>query len=417
MSEHVAAAPVIEVAPVPPPQPTKSRLLRWGGKLLRDLVAVLLWAYVITKLFIYDIDVYAVDHYVPDAKWVVTYKFFVYIGIWAALFLIFNRNRILFWSAYVAFFPLILVLWKVPYTLFRNRSWMIAFSLVDWLLAMIRGLRYRFIASALYLIAIASALSTSNRLLLWSASCALFILLLLIYAFSILHIYRPTSLYHLSKSLITTVSENFLKNCRIEEEMRNVPVARLNEQQLVKWKSNLGMYVIFSRSCLFAANKVRDYQNSALSMISSMVTIFNLIFVTTLTFAIINVALYKISPSFFDTQGIPSLFVFVYYSFNSIIFSSIRELVPIVPVSQVASMAERLCALFLIVIFVSLVLNVKSQRFSRQLDGVIESLESEGRRTEGFFRSEFNVQTAEDAIAELTRLEYNFIRFIVFLSR
>ena len=47
---------------------------------LRELLAVLFWLYAVLKLFISDIDAWIVDKYIPNASWIVTYKFFILLG-------------------------------------------------------------------------------------------------------------------------------------------------------------------------------------------------------------------------------------------------------------------------------------------------------------------------------------------------
>src|SRR5258707_10132299 len=112
MQERVTAPPPVEGSPTPPSQERfSSKIFRWLGRLIRELVALFLWLYVITKLFVYDLDVYVVDHYAPGARWIIDFKFFIIIGIWAACFILFRRNRILLWSTYVIFYPLVILLW------------------------------------------------------------------------------------------------------------------------------------------------------------------------------------------------------------------------------------------------------------------------------------------------------------------
>jgi hypothetical protein len=112
----------------------------------------------------------------------------------------------------------------------------------------------------------------------------------------------------------------------------------------------------------------------------------------------------------------PSLFTFFYYSFNTFLFNSIKELVPTSMVSQAASMLEGFLALFLIGLFISLVLPFRTQRYTTELTEAIRTIESEGASIENFIRSEYKVATVDAAILHLQKLEANLTSLLLFLS-
>ena len=136
------------------------------------------------------------------------------------------------------------------------------------------------------------------------------------------------------------------------------------------------------------------------------------------SFAAINLALYKIDPGLFDVS-IPQagFFIFFYYSFNNLLFNSIREITPILPISQAVSMLEFFLAFFLVVIFVSIILSVRGQRYSEELNQAIDRIEKEGAAMESFIRSEYSVGGIDDAIHELERVKASFISFIFKISK
>ena len=71
-------------------------------------------------------------------------------------------------------------------------------------------------------------------------------------------------------------------------------------------------------------------------------------------------------------------FTFFYYSFNNLLFNSIQEIVAVMPMSQMISMIESMFALILVAIFISLILSVKSQRLTDELNQAINNLEKQG---------------------------------------
>lgn len=169
--------------------------------------------------------------------------------------------------------------------------------------------------------------------------------------------------------------------------------------------TNLQTSVLFNRVCLFAAKKLRDYQNSGLNVVSYVLTILLLVALTIFSFAAINFGLYKIDPGMFAVAGIPNFFTFFYYSFNNLLFNSIQEITPVTPISQSVSMIESFFALFLVAIFISLLLSVRSQRHADELNEVIKGIEEQGTDMEGFIKDEYRINSIEDAMAELDKLK------------
>jgi hypothetical protein len=94
------------------------------------------------------------------------------------------------------------------------------------------------------------------------------------------------------------------------------------------------------------------------------------------------------------------------------LFNSIPEIIAKTPVSQVASMIESLFALFLIGILVSLVLSVRSQRETDELNEAIKDLTEEGIRVEGHLKDKYRLGNIEEAMQALQKLHSFFIGFI-----
>jgi hypothetical protein len=80
-------------------------------------------------------------------------------------------------------------------------------------------------------------------------------------------------------------------------------------------------------------------------------------------------------------------------------------------------MMEKFLGLFLIAIFAASVVTVRSQRYSDQLNLVINGLEEDGRVMESFIRDEYRIDSIDLALAELDRLEASLRRLLHFLSR
>ena len=107
---------------------SENKILRLFLNLIREVLAILFWGYVITKLFIFDFDIFLINNYFPDYAWLITYKFFIITAIFSTIWLFTKNIHILLWTLYIFFYPIILVFWKVPHFLLKNQSWNLIFN-------------------------------------------------------------------------------------------------------------------------------------------------------------------------------------------------------------------------------------------------------------------------------------------------
>jgi hypothetical protein len=152
-------------------------------------------------------------------------------------------------------------------------------------------------------------------------------------------------------------------------------------------------------------------------MASSILVLLGTIAGTVVTFATINFAIFKINPTYFDILSDSGFFKFFYYSFNTFLFNSVKEVVPIHAVSQSVSMFESALALVLIAILINLFISVKAQRTADEIGKIITLFEDEGAKMETFIKDEYRIATVEDAVAELETLQTGMIKLIGFLTR
>ncbi len=385
-------------------------------KIIREIIAVVFWLYVLLKVFIFDIDVFLIVRFIPEYTWLLTLKFFILIGVVAIVWLITKNKVILSWALYIFFYPVIILFWKIPFFVFKQRSWTFAFALINAVISFFKSIKYNFISLTVFLVALAIIFSASNEKLLWSATIMLLAFILLTYIHRFLLVFKPSSVFQMHRKIFSGIRKHGASSFALDKNIKNLSVKNLNQAQLEKWTTNLQISVLFNRICLFTAKKLRDYQNSRLNVISYVLTVLLLIVLTIFSFAAINYGFYKIDSNLFNLSSGPSFFTFFYYSFNNLIFNSIQEVTPIMPVSQAIFMIESFFALFLVAIFVSLLLSVRSQKHLEELNEVVRGIEEEGKSMESFIKSEYKMNSIDDAITELEKLKAGLISLIYKIS-
>jgi hypothetical protein len=395
-------------------QPTKKDKGTVGHLLavIKEIVAVLFWIYVLTKLFVFDIDVFLIDKFLPGYAWLLNFKFFILIGTVAVIWLLTKNKHILLWSLYIFFYPAVIIFWKIPSFIFKMRSWIFAFAFFNAVISFFKSIKYNFVTAAFFLVSLAIIFGFSNERLLWPAIAAVFVILSMIYIHRFILVFKPSSIFQMYIRIVSGIRKRGVSLFALDESIKTMPVTSLDQKQLEKWTSNLQTSVLFNRVCLFAAKKLRDYQNIGLNIVSYVLTILLLLGLTIFSFAAINLGLFKIKSTVFGYLTRPTFFTFFYYSFNNLLFNSIQEIVPTMAVSQIVSMIESFFALFLVVIFVSLLLSVRGERHLEELNEVIEGIEEQGREMESFIRDEYKISSIEDAMAELEKVKAGLIKFI-----
>ncbi|MCK5641890.1 MAG: hypothetical protein KAJ19_13890 [Gammaproteobacteria bacterium] len=384
---------------------------------IRELVAVLFWLYTFFKLFVFDIDLYLVDKFFPNYIWLLSFKFFIIIGVIATVWLVTKNKYILIWTLYILFYPFIIFLFKLPYFIFKQKSWVLAFALINAVISFFKSIKYNFITSAIYLIALCIIIKFNNTFLLWFSVIALLVILVATYLHRFIQIFKPSTIFQIYSKMVTMLRQAPNKLFPpLEDELKNLPTKEMDNQQLEKWTQNLQTSILFHRGCYFIAKKLKDYQNSKYNIITYVINWLLLIFITVLTFSAINYGLFKINNDLFNITVEPGFFYFFYYSFNYILFNTIEIITPIAPLSQVSIMIEEFLALVLVVIFVTLLFSVKSDKHSNEINEAIDSIKKQAKKMEGFIEKEYKLPI-EQAIKELEKIKGGAIKIIYQLSK
>lgn len=387
------------------------------ARLFREILAWAFWLFVLVKLFVYDIDIYVARRFFPNEAWLLNYRFFILLCLAALIVLSFRSFAIFIWIAYVGFFPLIFLFWKFPRWCYRRGNWVLAIAALNGAVSFFRSVKYNVLVFAVGLTTFIIAIEATNRYLLWGAISALFTILVLTYIRRFISVFRPNLLFLLYTQGVVKNRERRMASYKLKDELRDLPITNLNEDQRKKWAASLEQPVLFNRFCLFIAKTLRAYQQSGMSFMFGVFSVFALLIATTFTFAVINLALFKINPENFSVIGNPSFFKFIYYSFNSFVFTAIKEIDPISTAAEATQMAERFLAIFLIGIFAASMISVRSQRNTEQLNAVIAGLEEDGRLTEGVIREEYRIENINAALSELERLKAGTTLLLGYLTK
>lgn len=414
-SDGETATPATSMPNIKATSQTLSQKVAW---ILLEIVAPLVWVYVITKLFIFDVDNYIVSHVAPQYIWLLNFRLFILLGVIAVFWLIFGNANILIWFLYIFFYPLILLFWKIPKFIFKQKSWILAFAAINSMISFAKSFKFNFVLTSLFLGFLSITVAFSNRYLLITSVCALLILTVINYISKFWTALKPSGIFKFYVTLVKWVRVKGTPGFfALDESIRNIPILNLDQQQLQKRTEKLQTAVLFNRVCVFAAHKLQDYQNSGWQFVPSVFAVLGLILFTALSFTGVNMALFKVDPSLYQYDQAPTFFTFFYYSFSNLIFHEIPQFSAIAPFSESVLMFQEFCSLILTAIFVTLLISVRGEKYSAELESVIGKISEEGESMEGYIKEEYRIDNITDALAELERVKAGMISFLYSISK
>lgn len=387
------------------------------GRIFSESFPVIFWIYIFLKLFVIDIDVYFFNRFFPNYSWLLNLKVIFFASIISLLLLGMKYKNLLWYLFVLLFYPLLFLFIRIPYWIFKKKSWNLAFLFINGMISYFRSFKYNFIFLTIYLIALALLFNSNNPSMIWISLVLILILILISYFQAFVFVFKPSAIFQVYLKIFSGFRKFSSFTFKIDDEIKNLPVQNLNQQQLQKWTSSLQMVVLCNRLCLYSVKKLRDYSNSGLNIVSYILNVIWLFVFTVISFAAINFGLYRINKNYFVTDLYSlGFFNFVYYSFNRMFNSAVKDVDCNLLVSQTSAMLQSFMALLLIAILITLFFSVRAQKHTDELNDVIKGIKAEGKIYEGFIMDEFKIKSIEEAITELNRVKAGLIQFIFSIS-
>jgi hypothetical protein len=92
----------------------------------RELLSLLAWSYIITKLFIFDIDDYVVSKFLDGFQEAYEYKLAIITGVASVAWIILGK-RFVNLALYVSFYPFVIILYRLPVAISRYPALAVVF--------------------------------------------------------------------------------------------------------------------------------------------------------------------------------------------------------------------------------------------------------------------------------------------------
>lgn len=381
-----------------------------------ELLAFSFWLYALNKIFIFNVDNWIVATFFPNYSWALDFKLICSLGLACIVWLCVGTRDVIVWVLYVALYPLVLLFIRLPYFIFKQQSWLLAFAVLNAVASFFKNLKYGLVFSTIFLVGFSVALF-SQTYFLYIAIIILVALVLVAYVKSFLSALKPTIIFQIYTKFFKGVRKWGNASFVLDDEIRTLAVEEMKPKQLDKWNANLQSSVLFNRVCLLTATRLREYQKSDWKMIPSILGLLWLIVFNVVSFSGIYFSLFKLANNLFVYSNEPTFFTFLYFSFNNLVLNSTPEFTPALMISQVAYMLQASLSFLLVVIIAAFYVSHRAQKASSELDEVIVAVEAEATSMESFIKDEYKIPTISIAMERLKTVQYGMIQFIFWLSK
>ena len=167
-----------------------------------NILGFLFWVYVPIKLFVFDIDIFIVNNYLPSFTWIIEWRFLILCSFFILIISIYGFKELLRIISFILFFPFYFSSKQIFQLLRNNGDAFVKFIMSNFLLIIVfvtnyisnlwRHFKFRFILFYLFLLSLFLILSTTNYYINIISAYFLFVYLILHYFYRTLTAIKPS---------------------------------------------------------------------------------------------------------------------------------------------------------------------------------------------------------------------------------
>ena len=398
MSEIIPSPPTVEGSPRAQPS---SKLLTWFkgksklGRVLRHLIAILIWMYGIGQLFVFNFDGWLIANLPEDLRWIVIYKLLILLTL-AAIIINFVPRKV-FWSRvlYVVLYPLTracLLIVLLGFILYKLRSWTAFFIVINFIFACFANFKFNFLVYVMAVIGMAVATISQNPGNLVSSSLLLVIVVVILVARRLISVFRPSPIFNVYVSVMAWVMDYCRRKIIRPRDLQGVDASQLTLKEFQDKYGQLSTAISLSGICGFLEIRFKEYRASGVAIATYLVGLASLLILITLLLGFANWALFKSNNSAFHVIEGHRFMDFVYYSFEAITMQRTGEIIPVSLGARLISVLEIMIGIILIAgMLLSLVLSIKMNRDDEAIEQAIRRLQQERQRMNRFVEEGFSL--------------------------
>lgn len=282
-----------------------------------DAIAWIFWPYAVLKLFVVDLDRKMLEVVSEDYGRLVDYRAFVYLAILIVLASTIKKSWM--YVLYIIFFPLIVLLWKIPRLVHRRRSWLLVVGIVHVCSTLITAFRYNVITKGLAIFAVIVATIPKSPYLLIPGCLYLVVLLLVSYYRAVRHAFSRSRFLQQQDRLINFLLQKKPMNIdEVATELRGQQLELYPKADLDKFTNALNFHVAVNRGLYFWAYQLDQYRQTPVSLAMNGIAYFGLFLGSAAAVTTVNIGILHLDPSQFNYDSAPSVLAMAVYSTASL---------------------------------------------------------------------------------------------------
>jgi hypothetical protein len=379
------------------------------SKCIKEIIFLIVWLGIIIKLFIFDWDVFLIEKYLPNFRWILNFKILIIV----ILIVLTSKKKcgnILLNIIYFVFFPLVLVFVYLPFKIFLIGKWNGLIAYLNTFFILFKKFRFKFVISILYCVCFSIILNNSNKyLIIFSIIFIIYcVFSLVILMFKI--VFSNSTIFDVYKKISDKILEQVNNNKNDEcPEITDINSLKENKQYV----SVIERTVLMNRIFLFSSRKFKDYNESKVYIFQDILLFISILIIGVLSFSLINFGLFKLYDNNYILQGIPKFIDFVLYTMsisNGYIVSS-SILAKLLLILQTG--------LFIIFsgLFIFIVLNKNKEKQKKEIGNIINSFEEMAKMEEDNIINTTIFDNMDSAIEGLKLLESSLVGIITKISK
>jgi hypothetical protein len=339
-----------------------------ASRIVKESCAIVFWGYIISKLFVFDFDNFLIDTYSPRLHFLLDYKLIFIFFTLAVLWLVLGKKRFMRFLLYVASYPFLIFLWRIPKRIFRK--WTFAIIFTPAIFELIASFRSLFISHAFGALAALCILLTSNPNLLAPSMAVLAVLLALHLYSSFQRAYRATVFSRIA-DLLSRLRAKLSDAEFLQKILLTKQVGDKSDGSQMDLNKRISTLYFFHWGTEFAAQKIRGIAQTRKMDLYLILSWFWTILFSSLIFAFEYLALFKMDAGSFLAPSDLNFLSFFGFSFGTLILSSISEISPASSLAAFLCYVQQFCSLVILVILVFIILTAARERYKEDIENLV----------------------------------------------
>lgn len=342
-----------------------------------DCIAAILWIVSLTKLLVADVDRFLIDSMWPQGVWVLDLRWAVGLMMVALLLVLFRRRTLALTFGYVAAYPAVLLLWKLPKFLLRRRSRSLTFAVANGLAAIVVQARRLVSTVAITTFSVLLIVMSQTNWLIAMGALGLLTTLTWTIVVGMGDLMRSSRFLAAQQMAIEwLLGSGHIERFLTPKHPNKISIKDWTTADARAYRDAAGATVLVNRVLNFWAYTIDEYRRGPVVSFAGVGFLVLLLAHIAFTFSFVTAAIFTIDPGQYSYSIAPQWWTFLNYSVTSMYFGEAGALQA---VGGFAVVAKLLAGVFGIVVVgtvgTSVVLAQRAARNERVASVAVQLLE------------------------------------------